>query len=221
MLIDLTHTIQPDMPACHGDPVPVFEPAATFTRNGYQTSKFTMSSHTGTHIDAPAHLLRDGAGLEDMPISQFWGRAVALDVSQNGPVITAEFLQAQNGMIRTADFVLFYTGWEKKWGTPAYFEDGFAAPDEAAAKYLVSCGLKGIGTDAPSVDAFSAEGFPAHRVFLNDGMLIVESLRLKKVAGRRDFQFIVLPVKFQGSDGAPARAVAELRECPEKEMNVL
>ena len=221
MLIDLTHVVKPGMPICPGDPSILVEPAATFPHNGFQTSKLTLSSHAGTHIDAPAHILREGAGLEHTPISQFYGRAVTLDVSQVGPVITAEFLQAQNGMLRTVDFVLFYTGWEKKWDTPEYYQDGYPVPDEAAAKYLVSCGLKGVGTDAPSVDAMGDDGLPAHRVFLNDGMLIVESLCLKKVVGRNDFLFIALPLKFENADGAPVRAVAELRESPEKEMSIL
>ena len=66
--------------------------------------------------------------------------------------ITADYLREQNGTIRSADFVLFYTGWERKWGTGAYYDDDFPVPDQEAAKYLVSCGLKGVGTDALSVD---------------------------------------------------------------------
>ena len=69
MIIDLTHVLTPDLPVYPGDPALAFEPAATFTRNGYQTSKLTLCSHAGTHVDAPAHLLWEGAGLENMPIS--------------------------------------------------------------------------------------------------------------------------------------------------------
>lgn len=219
MIIDLTHTITPDLAAYPGDQAPALVPSATLPKNGFRTTLLTMTSHTGTHLDAPSHILRDGSDLDDLPISQFSGRAAALDVSQVGPVITAGYLREQNGLIQTADFVLFYTGWEKKWGTPAFFEDGFPVLDEAAARYLVSCGLKGVGTDSFSVDALSNAEMPAHRILLSDGMVIVECLCVKKVVGRRDFHFTALPLKYKNADGAPVRAIAELGEQQaEKEM---
>ena len=72
----------------------------------------------------------------------------------------------------------------------------------------MSCGLKGVGTDAISVDALADGTFPAHRVLLNGGLVIVENLCLKKLVGRKDVMFFALPVKFENADGAPARAVA-------------
>ena len=97
----------------------------------------------------------------------------------------------------------------------------FPVLDEEASKYLVSCGLKGVGTDAISVDALSDETFPAHRVLLSGGLVIVENLCLKKLVGRKDVMFFALPVKFENADGAPVRAIAEFRDFPEpveKEM---
>ncbi len=213
MLIDLTHTIRKDMPMYPGAPAPTLTAASTLTRSGYRETSIAMVSHTGTHMDAPSHLLRDGPSLDVLPVSQFYGRAVVLDVSQGPGIVTADFLREQNGAIRSADFVLFYTGWEKRWGTEAYLEDGFPVPDEAAAKYLVSCGLKGVGTDALSIDPLADKNcLPAHRTLLSGGLVIVESLCLKKIVGRRDVTFFALPMRFQDSDGAPVRAVASLGE---------
>ena len=101
------------------------------------------------------------------------------------------------------------------WGTGDYLEDTFPVPDEEAARYLVSCGLKGVGTDAISVDRISGP-LTAHQIFLGDGMVIIECLCLKKVAGRKDFLFFALPLKTENADGAPVRAIAELRENDEK-----
>ena len=221
MIIDLTHTITPEMSVYPGDRAPSLRAAAIMDCEGYRRTELSLTSHTGTHMDAPSHLLHGGSCLEDLPVSQFCGRASALDVSQLGPVITADFLRQQNGAIRSADFVLFYTGWEKRWGMPEYEQDGFPVLDEAAARYLVSCGLKGVGTDALSLDPLYSEELPAHKILLHDGMVIVESLCLKKVAGRKDFLFYALPLKFRDSDGAPVRAVADLRELPEKELESL
>ncbi|MCI9120353.1 MAG: cyclase family protein [Oscillibacter sp.] len=219
MIIDLTHTITADIPVYPGDPVPVLEKTASLTNSGCRLTRLSLGSHAGTHMDAPAHLLLGGATLDKLPLSSFCGRATALDVTQAGPVITADFLREQNGAIRSADFVLFYTGWEKKWGTPEYLEDGFPVLDAAAARYLVSCGLKGVGTDAPGVDAVGDQSNTAHKILLNDNMVLLESLCLKKVAGRENFRFYALPLKFQDADGAPVRAIADLRELPEKEMD--
>ena len=223
MIIDLTHTITPDMPMYPGSEAPQLTPTGTLTRTGYRETRIALASHTGTHMDAPSHLLADGSSLEVLPISQFCGRAVVLDVTHLAPggVITDDFLREQNGTLRSADFVLFYTGWEKKWGTDAYFEDTFPVPDEAAAKYLVSCGLKGVGTDALSIDPLGSDSFPAHKALLNGGLVILESLCLKKVAGRKEFMLYALPLKFQNADGAPVRAVADIRDLPEKEMESL
>ena len=220
MLIDLTHTITPDMPMGPGAESPCLTATGTLTRTGVRATLLTLASHTGTHMDAPAHLLREGAPLEVLPVSQFCGRAVVLDVTDlAGGVISADWLRAQNGLLHTADFVLFYTGWESRWGTDGYLAPGFAVPDEEAARYLVSCGLKGVGTDARSVDAPDHPDRPVHKVLLGGGLVILESLCLRKVAPRQAFQLIALPLKFENADGAPVRAVADFRDTSGKEMD--
>ena len=82
--------------------------------------------------------------------------------------------------------------------------------DEEAARFLVSCGMKGVGTDAISVDPVEMAHLPVHRVLLGAGMVIVENLRLQKLAGERRVRFYALPLKYRNADGAPVRAVAEI-----------
>ena len=222
MIIDLTHTISPETFVYPGTPAPAFSVTRSITRDGAQETLLQVGSHTGTHMDAPKHILRNGCGLDELPPSQFCGRAAVIDVSHMEPdtVITAEFLQTQNGYLRSADFALFYTGWEKKWDTPAFLEDRFPYLDTAAAEYLVSCGLKGVGTDAISVDPLDTKDFPAHRVLLGDSLVIVENLCLKKLVGRKDIMFFALPLKFADADGAPVRAIAEFRDFPDEEKEM-
>ena len=208
MIIDLTHTITPDTFVYPGTPRPTFSATRTLTNNSARETLLQIGSHTGTHMDAPRHILPEGCGLDQLPPSQFCGRAAVIDVSH---------LRA--GAVITADFALFYTGWEKKWGTEAFLSEAFPVPDEAAARYLVSCGLKGVGTDAISVDPLSGADYPAHKVLLGGGLVIVENLCLKKVVGRKDVMFFALPLKYAGADGAPVRAIAEFRDFPEKEMS--
>ncbi|MHA5219488.1 cyclase family protein [Dysosmobacter sp. Phy] len=220
MIIDLTHTITSEMPVYPGTVPPVLESAGTLANRGWRETRLAISSHSGTHMDAPAHILADGSTLDQLPPSQFYGRAVALDVTHlEGGVITADYLRAQNGTLRTADFALFYTGWEQRWNTEAFFEDTFPVLDAEAAKYLVSCGLKGVGTDAFGVDRLASGDLAAHKILLRGGLVILENLCLKKVVGRTDFMLMALPLKYEHADGAPVRAVAQLGGDPfEKEM---
>ena len=212
MLIDMTHTITLETPVYPGTPAPSLSPACTLTKDGFRGTLLAFSSHTGTHMDAPAHLLQDGRTLDDMPMSQFSGRATVLDVSGEGPVITEAFLRSNYEAIHCADYILFYTGWEDRWGTERFLEDTFPVPDEEAARYLVSRGLKGVGTDAISIDRMADSALPVHHILLRDNVVSIENLCLKKVRGRKDFLFFALPVKFENADGAPIRAFAELRE---------
>lgn len=220
MLLDLTHPITPETSMYPGSPPPALSPLADYAAQGYRETRLTLSSHTGTHMDAPAHMLPEGGALDALPVSRFCGRAVCLDVSPLAPEpVTADFLRARCGLLQDVDFVLFYTGWESRWGTPACLEDGFPAPDGPAARYLVSLGLKGVGTDALSIDPLGSGDFPAHRTLLGGGLVIIEGLCLKAVAGKGPFALCALPLKFEHADGAPVRAVAELPERPaEKEM---
>lgn len=219
MILDLTHTIRKDMPVYPGTSQPAFTATGNLTRNGYRETMIQFASHTGTHMDAPSHMLQHGSTLDVLPVSQFCGRATVVDVSSLPPhgIITTDFLRNLNGTLLSTDFVLFYTGWEKKWGSDAYFNDSFPVPDKAAAQYLVSCGLKGIGTDALSVDTLADPERQAHKTLLGGGLVIVESLCLRKLIGRGDMMFFALPMKFLDADGAPVRAIAEFRDFPEKE----
>jgi kynurenine formamidase len=219
MIIDLTHTMTADMPMYPGTAQPKFQSVGHYSRFGFREKNLEFSSHAGTHMDAPYHMLQHGSGLDVLPVSQFCGRAAVVDVSAlpAGSSITAEFLRGMNGAVLSADFVLFYTGWEKKWGTPDYFSDTFPVPDKEAAAYLVSCGLKGVGTDALSVDPLATTDFSVHKTLLGGGLVIVECLKLWKVVGRKDVMFFALPLKYQEADGAPVRAIAEFRDFPEPE----
>ncbi len=220
MIIDLTHTIAPETYVYPGTPAPAFTPTRTMARNGCRETLLQIGSHTGTHMDAPRHIMTEGSGLDKLPASQFCGRAAVIDASHLAPgsAITADLLRAQNGCLRSADYALLYTGWEKKWDTPAFLDEPFPILDEEAARYLVCCGLKGIGTDAISVDPLDSETYPAHHILLLGGLVIVENLCLKKLVGRTDVMFFALPLKYENADGAPVRAIAEFRDFSEKEL---
>jgi len=214
-LIDLSHPIEPGMPVYPGTEGPRFEGANTIERDGFAERLLTMYSHTGTHMDAPAHLLPGAATLDALPASRFAGRAVVLDARRlagagTWPRIGAEAVSAIASKLEGAAFLVIRTGWDALWGHPGYFE-GFPVLSLDAARLAASTpGLSGVAVDAISVDPVGSADLPVHRVLLGAGLVIVENLRALDALGEPEFGLACLPLPLAGADGAPVRAVAML-----------
>ena len=201
---DLTHTIQNDMPVYPGTEQPKLTTACTIESVGYQETLLHMFSHTGTHMDAPAHMLLDGAALDSYGADKFAGTAVVVDCRERES-ISLPLLQSYD--LDGVDFVLFCTGWDKKWGSPDYYE-GFPCLTADAAAYLATLPLKGVGEDTISLDPCDSVDFPNHITLLRADFVNTENLTgLDALIGRR-FTFVTLPLKFENSDGCSCRAIA-------------
>ena len=201
---DLTHTIQNDMPVYPGTEQPRLTTACTIPEAGYRETLLHMFSHTGTHMDAPAHMLLDGAALDSYSAEKFTGAAVVVDC-RGQHAITLPLLQSYD--LTGVEFVLFCTGWDKKWGSPAYYED-FPCLTPDAAAYLAALPLKGVGEDSISLDPCDSTDFPNHITLMNADLVNTENLKgLDALIGRR-FTFVTLPLKFENSDGCSCRAIA-------------
>ena len=201
---DLTHTIQNDMPVYPGTEQPKLTTACTIEAVGYQETLLHMLSHTGIHMDAPAHMLLDGAALDSYPGEKFAGTAVVVDCRERES-ISLPLLQSYD--LDGVDFVLFCTGWDKKWGSPDYYE-GFPCLTADAAAYLATLPLKGVGEDTISLDPCDSVYFPNHIALLGADFVNTENLTgLDALIGRR-FTFVTLPLKFENSDGCSCRAIA-------------
>ena len=201
---DLTHTIKNDMPVYPGTEQPKLTTACTIEAAGYRETLLHMFSHTGTHMDAPAHMLLDGAALDSYGADKFTGTAVVVDCREQA-AITLPLLQGYD--LNGVDFVLFCTGWDKKWGSPDYYA-GFPCLTADAAAYLAALPLKGVGEDSISLDPCDSVDFPNHITLLRADFVNTENLTgLDALIGRR-FTFVTLPLKFENSDGCSCRAIA-------------
>ena len=201
---DLTHTIKNDMPVYPGTEQPRLTTACTIEAVGYRETLLHMFSHTGTHMDAPAHMLLDGAALDSYPGEKFAGTAAVVDCRERES-ISLPLLQSYD--LDGVDFVLFCTGWDKKWGSPDYYE-GFPCLTADAAAYLATLPLKGVGEDSISLDPCDSVDFPNHITLLRADFVNTENLKgLDALVGRR-FTFVTLPLKFENSDGCSCRAIA-------------
>ena len=203
-IYDLTHTIRNDMPVYPGTEQPRLTTACTIEETGYRETLLHMYSHTGTHMDAPAHMLPDGATLDSYAPEKLAGAAVVVDCRRQ-KAITLPLLQRYD--LSGVDFVLFCTGWDKKWGTPAYYENFPCLTAEAAA-YLAALPLKGVGEDSISLDPCDSTDFPNHIALMKADFINTENLKgLDALLGRR-FTFVTLPLKFENADGCSCRAIA-------------
>lgn len=204
-VIDLTHPVAPGMPVYPGTAPPSVERANTLERDGFLEHRIGMHTHTGTHMDAPAHVLPGGATLDSYPAERFMGPAFMIEALDGPPGIAT--LRAHEDEIRRSDFLIMRTGWGEKWGSVAYFS-GFPVLDVDAADWLRGMNLKGFGVDAISVDRIEDKTLPVHRALLGSGILIVENLANLRALTAPRFTLVCLPLGLAYADGAPARAVA-------------
>ncbi|MBK5251721.1 MAG: cyclase family protein [Peptostreptococcaceae bacterium] len=208
-IFDLTHLIEPDMPVFPGTEPPEIIKANTIEKDGFEEKILKMYSHTGTHMDAPAHLLRNGKTLDRYDAEHFFGKAFVIDSSgAAGGIIEKNSLKERENEIREADYVLFHTDWSRYWGEDEYY-DNFPCLDIDAAMYLASFSLKGVGFDTISADPVEDLLLTNHRIILGKGMVIVENLKdLDRLIGEDIFWFSCMPLKTINADGSPVRAIA-------------
>ncbi len=196
------------MPTFPGDPPVLLTPMGSLEPDGYLSHLASLPAHSGTHVDAPAHMLAGGATLAEMPLAHFFGPGVVLDARERlGRAITAADIGPRLLWLRAQApaFVLLCTGDEARWGKPEYFTDGACLTPEAAL-LLAGLGLSGVGLDAASADPYGSRQLPAHRALLGAGLVIVENLRGLEQLPATGFDFLCLPVL--GLDGSPVRAAA-------------
>ena len=207
-LIDLSHPFFAGMPVYPGSESPVIESVATVRHEGYAEKRITLFSHTGTHLDAPSHVLPRGLSLDRMAVDHFAGSASTLDFSSHpGRPIEIDDLMPYRYLIQNSDFILIHTGWSRHWGREAYFT-GYPVLSGPAANWLCGYGLKGLGVDTISVDPPQAPGLPVHCRLMEQQMIIVENLNRLQDLPQSGFQFFALPLRIQDGDGFPVRAVA-------------
>ncbi len=205
--IDLSHPIQEDMPLYPGTPAVQIKRLHKLGKDGFREKQITFTTHVGTHLDSPAHMLAAGKSVDQLPLSKFYGRGILLDVRLfTGRTIPKEFL-LDYPEIEALEFVLFYSGYQHYWGSEKYF-DGFPVLSPQAADILLKMGLKGIGFDAVSVDLMDSTDYPIHHKILSNGLIIVENLTNLNRLLKQSFILSVFPLKVDQADGMPVRAVA-------------
>lgn len=210
VIVDLTLTISSALPSFPGSPAPGCVSWSSLERDGYNLELLFMSSHSGTHMDAPFHFARGGRTVERIPVGRLVGDALLIRIpkGRGGAITKSEIVsyERRGGEIPRKSTVIFYTGWQKNLSRPDYFlrNPGLS---RGAAAYLASKETNLVGTDSPSIDPGRGRGFAAHRVLAGNDVLIVENLANLERIRRSKFHLTVLPLKLRGASGSPVRAL--------------
>jgi arylformamidase len=202
---DISLTISPEMPNLPSNPNIILERLLKMDEGSdSNVSIMNMSVHTGTHVDAPNHFLVDGKGVERLHIKQLTGRAYVLHLPAV-ELIDAAVLENAEIPPRTRR-LLFRTRNSEYWARKEKkFQPDFVGISADGAEFLVKRGVKLVGVDYLSVAPYQ-NSRSTHEILLKAGVVIVEGLDLSEVSQGR-YTLYCLPLKLEGCDGAPARAI--------------
>ena len=208
-IIDNTLTISEKISTFPGSPKPHFIEWETIPRDGYNLELLFMSSHTGTHIDAPFHFVKNGKKIHEIPPERLVNEAILIKIRKkpNEAILKTDIQKFEKkfGEIQVRETVIFWTGWQKNLEKDIYFTKN-PGLSISAAKYLVSKKINLVGIDSPSIDLGKDSKFSVHHILAKNNILIVENLaNLDKIKPMK-FHLITVPLKLKNATGSPIRA---------------
>jgi len=208
-VIDLTLTVSEKIPTFPGSPKPHFIEWETIPKNGYNLELLFLSTHTGTHIDAPFHFVKNGKKIHEITPERLVNEAVLIRIGKNSnrsiSKIDIQKFEQKNGKIENCSTVIFYTGWQKNLNKEFYFTEN-PGLSVSAARYLVSKKINMVGIDSPSIDLGTNSKFSVHHVLAKNNILIVENLANLNKIKSNNFHLITSPLKLKNATGSPIRA---------------
>jgi len=197
------------------DPQPIIYPWTTIEAHGFATNALFMVEHTGTHIDAPSHFIRNKKSIDRIDLERFHGRARNLNLTNFGErmLIRSKAIKiAEHGnKIARNEIILVRTDWDRHWRNKRYVKSnpGLSAD---AAQYLVKKHVKMVGIDTPNIDHPDSAKFLVHNILLGAEIPIIENLAHLRKVPQNTFEFVAMPLKIEHGTGSPVRAVAIIRK---------
>lgn len=201
-IYDISVEVSPQMHIYPGDPGIKVESALSIDRgDSSNVTRYCLGSHTGTHIDAPYHFLKDGKRLSEIPLNLLIGRTLVIEVTS--AKIDVDTLKGVN--LGEHVRLLFKTRNSYFWSSERFVEE-YVYVTPAAAEVLVESGIKLVGIDYLSIEKFGSVDFATHKTLLGSGTVIIEGLNMSEIEPG-DYEMICLPLKVCEGDGAPARVI--------------
>jgi arylformamidase len=197
-------------PVYEGNPPIQFSFTADMNKgDALDLSLYSFGSHTGTHVDAPLHFIRNGAPIDEVPLDTLAGPALVVNIDPSVIGITPADLNRTEW--RGAKRILFRTrNSANSWIIDPHFHRDFTYLTPEAAQLLIDNGVELVGIDYLSIEKFGAPRAETHLLLLGHNIPIVEGLDLRDIAPG-EYDFVVLPLKIMGHEAAPARAMLRPR----------
>lgn len=201
MIYDISMTINEEMMVYKNriEKKPIIKQVNFFEKQGNYESVLSMNLHTGTHIDYPLHMLKDGLTSKTENLEALVGQVKVFDLLEVNDHIGINDLKDKK--IEENDFVLFKT----KNSLKDTFDFNFIFLDESGAKYLSDKKIRGVGIDALGIERAQANN-PTHKILLSNNIIILEGLRLKEIK-EDEYEMYCLPLKIDNVEASPVRAI--------------
>ncbi|HXV41449.1 MAG TPA: cyclase family protein [Anaerolineae bacterium] len=202
-IFDITRTINPNLAVWPGD-TPFSTKFIVTINSGaaINLSTLTLSSHMGTHVDAPYHFLDSDLTMEKAPLAAYIGPATVVTVQcEAGPLTPADF---PNLDWRNVERLLVHSVASAR--PLDQFPTEFIYPSPELANFMAGHGIVLFGSDAPSMDDMHSKTLPGHKALRRHRIAILEGLLLSGVSDG-NYELIALPLKIEGGDGSPVRAI--------------
>lgn len=201
---DVTVPISAELPVYPGDPrIEIHRTLSLESGDVANVSHISCGSHIGTHVDPPAHFVRGGIALDELPLDVLIGVARVVDV---GDIEVIDLPAVEGLALDGVTRLLFKTRNSRLWNSPHEFEEAFVYLDTPAAEHLVKLGVQLVGIDYLSIEKFNFDEPTTHLALLGKNVIVVEGLDLSRV-NPGDYELICLPIKIKDGDGGPARVV--------------
>ncbi len=218
-VIDLTHALSKDIPSWDGNSGFELTTEVDYKDGGplksFRAQKIKCEAGIGTHMDAPAHVVESGRTIDQLTLHELVTDCVVIDVSREAdesyvimPSVIEKF-EEEYGEIKKNTFVIFYTGWSKRWNERKKYHNDhkFPSVDVSTTELLLKRNIAGLGTDTLSADT-GAKGFPVHRAILGADKYLVENIANAEQIPAIGAKSYLLPIKIKDATEAPVRLIA-------------
>lgn len=185
--------------------------ARTMEEDGWNASTLEIYSHAGTHMDAPLHFNVNMTSIDKFPVERLVCPCHIIRLSPVKPklLITEESLGEATAKAKPGDGIIFHTGWSQYVNDSSSYRDQLPRISTSLARWMVSRGINLVGVEPPSIaDVNNLEELQeVHRILMEGDVIILEGICNLEMVRNNLVELVALPLKIEGGDGAPVRAV--------------
>lgn len=211
-IIDLSQPLYHNCPGWPTSALTEVNYEAIAGKDGYTVENLKISVHTGTHLDAPFHFFPDGKTIDEIPVGEFQGEAVLVNLFgiEADTGISVDHLIKYENKIQKGDIVILYTGWGQKRNITREYYYQWPYLTKEGAEWLLEKGVKGVGIDGLSIGGWGPDKGPQpHTVLLKNNIWLLEELLIdEELLKHERFYLTAFPLKLRRFGGSPTRAVA-------------